>query len=148
MKTTFMLAIFFVFVVGFATLAKADSVKSDDDDANALQSFRSMNRHHPHGFHLKYKKDDNDAGIDFDDFIWIGPGQSKTKRQLKSTSFANVSDSASTTDEIVAKGQDEYSGDHDVSAPPSTVPEPGTWVLLGTGLLMVITILRKRIRVT
>ena len=131
-------------------VAKADSMKLDDDDDHALQSFRFMNAHHAHGLHLKYKKDDNDAGIDLDDFIWTGPSKSKSV-QLKSELLATRSDSKSTEDGIIATSQDNQDnngGDGDPATPPSTVPEPGTLVLLGTGLLMGAAAVRKQMRIT
>src|SRR5438477_11540278 len=124
-----------VAALAFGTLAKADSMKPDDDDARALQSFRLMNAHHAHGLHLKFKKNDNEAVIDLDDFIWTGPSKSKSV-QLKSELLATRSDSKSTEDGISGTRQDNNGGDGDPTTRPSTVPEPGTLVLLGTALLM------------
>ena len=141
------LIILAIAALAFGTLAKADGLKLDDDDARALQSFRLMNAHHAHGLHLKFKKDDNDAGIDLDDFIWTGPSKSKSV-QLKSELLNTRSDSKSTEDGIIATSQDNNGGDGDPATPPSTVPEPGTLVLLGTGLLMGAAAVRKQMRIT
>ena len=141
------LIILAIAALAFGTLAKADGLKLDDDDARALQSFRLMNAHHAHGLHLKFKKDDNDAGIDLDDFIWTGPSKSKSI-QVKSASFTAQSDSNSTEDGIIGTSQDNNGGDGNPATPPSTVPEPGTLALLGTGLLMGAAVVRKQMGVT
>ena len=141
------LIILAIAALAFGTLAKADGLKLDDDDARALQSFRFMNAHHPHGFHLKLQKDDNDPGIDLDDFIWTGPSKSKSV-QLKSELLATRSDSKSTEDGISGMRQDNNGGDGDPATRPSTVPEPGTLVLLGTALLMGAAAVRKQMRIT
>src|SRR5579864_6953324 len=99
------ICVLFTLAVGIGTTAKADSVKPDDD-TNARQSFRSMNAHHPHGFHLKYKKDDSNGRTDMDDFVWVAPGQSKFV-QVKPHSFIAGSDSESTSEGLAAgKSQD------------------------------------------
>ena len=125
------LIILAIAALAFGTLAKADGLKLDDDDVNALQ----------------YQKDDNDPGIDLDDFIWVGPKPKSV--QLKSELLNTRSDSKSTEDGIIATSQDNNNGgDGDPATPPSTVPEPGTLVLLGTGLLMGAAAVRKQMRIT
>src|SRR5262249_51208965 len=126
---------------GCGTLAKADTAKPDDDDANALQAFRSMNRHHLHGIHLKYVKDPNDPRTDLDDFILVG-SESKSV-QVTSAS----SDSNSTSGGVAGNVQNGNDGDGDPPAPPSGAPEQGTLVLVATGLLLTAVALWKRMRV-
>jgi PEP-CTERM motif-containing protein len=141
MKTLTVLA---VAVLGVATLAKADSRKPDDGDANAIQSFRSMNRHHPHGFHLKLQKDDNDPGIDLDDFAWVGPN-SKSVENKSETRTAHTDISSASGSTVIATGQDVHTGDDDSTKAPSTVPEPATIMLLATGFfLLFVSTLRVR----
>src|SRR5437667_12883857 len=67
------LIILAIAALAFGTLAKADGLKLDDDDARALQSFRLMNARHAHGLHLKFKKEEQDARMNARDFICTGP---------------------------------------------------------------------------
>ena len=128
------------FVSGFAALARADGIKPDDAD-NDVKSFRWLNAHHAHGLHLQYQKDDNDAGIDLDDFVWTAPGQSKAAQTISAALTAGP-DSNSSSDGLA--GNINMQADEGVNA-PSAVPEPGTLILLGTGLLIVVVAMRKRI---
>jgi len=133
--------VLFALVNGFATLAKADGIKPDDA-ANDVKSFRRLNAHHSHGLHLQYQKDDNDTGIDLDDFVWTAPGQSKAAQTISSAALTAGPDSNSSSDGLA--GNINMQADDGVNA-PSAVPEPGTLILLGTGLLIVVVAMRKRI---
>ena len=137
--------VIFAFALGFGIPAKADTVKLNSEDAHNIQSFRFMNAHHARGLHLKYEKDDKDAATDFGDFVWTGPEQSKPAH-VKSEWFTS-SDSKLITNGIVGKDEDENSSGND-GKPLAAVPEPGTLLLLGAGLLIGGAAARKRIRVT
>jgi hypothetical protein len=133
--------VIFALAIACGTLAKADTAKPDDDDANALQAFRALNRHHPHGFHLKYVKDPNDPRIDLDDFILIG---SKSKSVQVTSESA---DSNSSSDGVAGNVQNGNDADGDPPTLPSSVPEQGTLILVGMGLLLTAVALRKRMSV-
>ena len=126
------LIILAISAVAFTTLARADGIKDDDDIGSPVW----LKPHHS-GLHIKFKKSqgDQDTGVDLDDFIW--QSNSDQSARVSSTGWSAPE---STSEENI--GQDDNGGDPS----PAAVPEPGTLVLLGTGMLIGAAAVRKQIK--